>query len=128
MWDITGVPDPSILYSFVETPIFTKRITELASPETLEAIQADLLEDPERWPVVRGLHGARKGRVADPKSPRGKSGSYRYIYLYLPRAGRIHLLFLFGKNEQSDLSAAQTKAFGQIIARIKEEASHGQED
>ena len=122
------MPDSPVLYSFVETPIFTKRITELASPETLEAIQAELLEDPERWPVVRGLRGARKGRVADPKSPRGKSGSYRYIYLYLPHAGRIHLLFLFGKNEQSDLSPAQTKAFGQIIVRIKEEASHGQED
>lgn len=122
------MPDPPVLYTFVETPIFTRRITELASPETLEAIQAELIEDPERWPVVRGLRGARKGRVADPKSPRGKSGSYRYIYLYLPHAGRIHLLFLFGKNEQSDLSSAQTKAFGQIIARIKEEASHGQED
>lgn len=120
--------DLPVLYSFVETPVFTRRLTELASPETLEALQADLLEDPERWPVVRGLRGARKGRVADPKSPRGKSGSYRYIYLYLPLAGRIHLLFLFGKNEQSDLSPAQTKALGQVIAKIKEEASYGQED
>lgn len=117
------MPDPPILYSFVETPVFTRRIIELASPETLEAIQADLVEDPERWPVVRGLHGARKGRVADPRSPRGKSGSFRYIYLYLPHAGRIHLLFLFAKNEQSDLSPAQAKAFGQLVAKIKEEAS-----
>jgi hypothetical protein len=122
------MPDPPILYSFVETPIFTKRIIELASSETLEAIQAELIEDPVRWPVVKGLRGARKGRVADPKSPRGKSGSFRYIYLYLPHAGRIHLLFLFAKNEQSDLSATQAKAFGQLIAKIKEEASHGQED
>lgn len=122
------MPDPPVLYNFVETPIFTKRITEMASPETLETIQADLVEDPERWPVVKGLHGARKGRIADPKSIRGKSGSFRYIYLYLPHAGRIHLLFLFAKNEQSDLSPAQTKAFGQVIAQIKKEASHGQED
>jgi hypothetical protein len=117
-----------IYFSFVETSIFTKRITELASPETLEAIQADLIEDPERWPVIKGLRGARKGRVADPKSPRGKSGSFRYIYLYLPIAGRIYLLFLFAKNEQSDLSPAQAKAFAQVVERIKEEASHGQED
>lgn len=117
-----------IYFSFVETPIFTKRITELASPETLEAIQADLIEDPERWPVIKGLRGARKGRVADPKSPRGKSGSFRYIYLYLPIAGHIYLLFLFAKNEQSDLSPAQAKAFAQVVERIKEEASHGQED
>jgi hypothetical protein len=117
-----------VYYSFVETPIFSKRITELASPETLEAIQAELVEDPERWPVVKGLRGARKGRIADPKSPRGKSGSFRYIYLYLPRAGRIHLLFLFAKNEQSDLSPAQSKAFSKVIATIKEEASYDQEE
>ena len=120
--------EPPVYYSFVETPIFSKRITELASPETLEAIQAELVEDPERWPVVRGLRGARKGRIADPKSPRGKSGSFRYIYLYLPRAGRIHLLFLFAKNEQSDLSPAQSKAFSKVIATIKEEASYDQEE
>lgn len=117
-----------VYYSFVETPIFSKRVTELASPETLEAIQAELVEDPERWPVVKGLRGARKGRIADPKSPRGKSGSFRYIYLFLPRAGRIHLLFLFAKNEQSDLSPAQTKAFSKVIATIKEEASYDQEE
>lgn len=117
-----------VYYSFVETPIFSKRITELASPETLEAIQAELVEDPERWPVMKGLRGARKGRIADPKSPRGKSGSFRYIYLYLPRAGRIHLLFLFAKNEQSDLSAVQTKAFSKVIATIKEEALYDQEE
>jgi hypothetical protein len=122
------MPDPPALYSFGETSVFTRRITELASPEMLEAIQANLIEDPERWPVVRGLHGARKGRVADPKSPRGKSGSFRYIYLYLPHAGRIHLLFLFAKNEQSDLSPTQAKAFGQLVAKIKEEASRDQEE
>ena len=109
-------------YTFVETPIFSKRLTDLASPETLEAIQQDLVENPERWPIVRGLHGARKGRIADPKSPRGKSGSFRYVYLYLQHAGRIHLLFLFAKSEQSNLSPSQMKAFGQVIARIKEES------
>jgi len=106
-------------YTFVETPIFSKRLRELASPETLEALQA---ENPERWPIVRGLHGARKGRVADTKSGRGKSGSFRYIYLYLTHAERIHLIFLFAKNEQSDLSPAQTEALGKIIASIKREA------
>jgi hypothetical protein len=113
-----------IHYTFVETPVFTKRLAGLASRETLEAIQAELVEDPERWPMIRGLHGARKGRVADPKSARGKSGSLRYLYLYLPHAGRIYLLFLFAKNEQSNLTAAQAKAFGKVIVMIKEEASH----
>ena len=118
--------DP-VLYSFVETPVFTRRLTELASFETLAAIQADLLEDPERWPVVRGTHGARKGRVADPLSGLGKSGSFRYLYLYLERRGRIYLLFLFGKSEQANLSPAQTKVIAGLVDAIKEEADGREE-
>ncbi len=119
--------ESSVYYTFVETMTFSRRITELTSLETLQALQVELMEDPERWPMVRGLHGARKGRVADPKSAKGKSGSFRYIYLYLPHTGRIHLLFLFAKNEQSDLTPAQIKAFGKVVARIKEEAAYDQE-
>lgn len=118
------MPERPVLYEFVETPIFTKRIIELTSPETVESLQAELIEDPERWPMVRELHGARKGRIRDAKSRRGKSGSFRFIYLYLPHAGRIYLLFLFAKNEQSELTAAQVKAFGKVIANIKKEASN----
>lgn len=92
------------------------------SPEILEALQAELVENPERWPIARGLHGARKGRIADPKTGRGKSGSFRYIYLYLRHGERIHLIFLCAKNEQNNLSSAQTKALGEIIAAIKREA------
>ena len=128
MQEDSDTPERLVHYTFVETPIFSKRLRELASPETLEtletleALQAELVENPERWPIVRSLHGARKGRVADTKSGRGKSGSFRYIYLYLTHAGRIHLIFLFAKSEQSDLSPAQTEALGKIIASIKREA------
>jgi len=115
------MPERLVHYTFVETPIFSRRLRELASPDTLEALQAELVENPERWPVVRGLHGARKGRVADPKSGRGKSGSFRYIYPCLTRAERIHLIFLFAKNEQSNLTPAQTEALGRVIASIKRE-------
>jgi hypothetical protein len=44
--------------------------------------------------MVKGTHGVRKARVADPSSSRGKSGSYRYLYLYLEHVGRVHLLYL----------------------------------
>ena len=119
--------DDPVLYSFVETLVFTKRLTELASFETLAAIQADLLENPERWPIVRGTHGARKGRVADPLSRRGKSGSFRYLYLFLEHRGRIYLLFLFGKSEQANLSPAQTKVIAGLVDEIKEEADGREE-
>ena len=40
------MPERLVHYTFVETPIFSKRLGELASPETLEALQAELVENP----------------------------------------------------------------------------------
>lgn len=88
----------SIWFEFVESKIFSKQIRELAR-EIVITIQSDLVQNPERGDVVKGTHGVRKTRVADPTSSRGKSGSYRYLYLYLEHAGRIHLLYLFSKGE-----------------------------
>ncbi|MCG3161667.1 MAG: Toxin HigB-2 [Acidobacteria bacterium] len=108
------------LYTFIELPVFMRQLETLASLDTLYALQADLLEDPERWPVIKGAGGARKGRVADPKSSRGKSGSFRYIYLYLEHRGRIFLLLFFSKNEQANLSAEQIKQVAAVVEKIKE--------
>ena len=89
--------------------------------EVLSSIQADLIQNPERGNIVKGTHGVRKTRVADPGLQRGKSGSYRYLYLYLERAGRIHLLYLFSKGEQADLSAEQRRIIGRLSQEIKKE-------
>lgn len=107
------------LYTFIELPVFSRQLEALASFETLYAIQADLLADPERWPIIRGAGGARKGRIADPQSSRGKRGSFRYIYLYLEDRGRIFLLLFFSKNQQSNLSQEQLRQVASAIARIK---------
>lgn len=64
------------LFSFVETVVFSKQLDELASMETLYAIQSDLMADPERWPVIKGTNGARKGRIADPTISKGKSSVF----------------------------------------------------
>ncbi|MGH9937837.1 MAG: hypothetical protein ACREAM_16450 [Blastocatellia bacterium] len=114
--------DGDKLYTFYETPVFTDRLARFAGANVLPvlyAIQRDLLADPLRWPVVKGTGGARKGRVADPASDRGKSGSYRYLYLYLEHRGQIYLLFLFAKTAQADLSAEQKKEIAMLVEAIK---------
>lgn len=86
---------------------------------------SDLQSGRERKGWTQKQAGHRLGvsqRVADAKSGRGKSGSFRYIYLHLMHAERIRLIFLFAKHEQSDLSPAQTEGLGKIIASIKREA------
>ena len=109
-----------VWFEFVESKVFSKQVREL-SAVLLISIQFDLVQNPQRGDMVKGTHGVRKARVADPGSSRGKRGSYRYLYLYLEHAGRIHLLYLFSKDDQSDLSPEQTKIIGELSRQIRRE-------
>jgi hypothetical protein len=108
------------LYSFFETPIFMRQIEQRASMKVLFAIEDDLLKDPARGNIIRGTHGARKARIGDPDSRRGKRGSYRYIYAYFPGDHHIILLYLFAKNDTANLSAQVKKQLAQLMSEIKE--------
>ena len=110
---------PERLYSFLETPIFMRQLEQRASLKVLFAIEDDLLKNPERGYIIRGTHGARKARIGDPVSRRGKRGSYRYIYAYFPGYHHIILLYLFAKNDTADLSAQVRKQLAQLISQIK---------
>jgi len=109
-----------VWFEFIESKIFSKQVHQV-SREVVNVIQTDLVQNPARGAIVRGTHGVRKARVADPASGRGKSGSYRYLYLYLEHAGRIHLLYLFSKGEQADLSPAQRQMIGVLSQEIRKE-------
>ena len=111
---------PDTLYSFFETPVFMRQIEDRASMKVLFAIEDDLLKDRERGDVIPGTHGARKARIGDPDSRRGKRGSYRYIYAYFPGYHHIVLLYLFSKNDTADLSAQTKKQLAQLMSQIKE--------
>lgn len=110
---------PERLYSFFETPIFMRQIEQWASMKVLFAIEDDLLKNPERGDVIQGTHGARKARIGDPVSRRGKRGSYRYIYAYFPGYHHIILLYLFAKNDTADLSAKVKRLLAQIVSEMK---------
>jgi len=102
---------------------FTKRLLTLAkdhADDVLLEIENDLLENPERGPVIQGTAGVRKARVADPTRGKGKSGGFRYMYYYIERDGQIFLPMIFSKNEQADLTAQQKKLLTQAILGLRE--------
>lgn len=108
---------------FIESQSFTRRLAKLAgdsSDDVLRQLQSDLLQNPERGDVVRGLAGIRKARVSDPVRGKGKRGGYRYLHLYLKQRGHIHLLFLFGKDEQEDLTEEQRRSLRQMVVKLKQ--------
>ena len=97
---------------FIETPIFTKAITELLSDDEYSAFQKYLSENPESGDVIKGGSGIRKIRWS--LANRGKSGSMRVIYYYKIVNNQIFLIYVYTKKKKSDLSEQEKKLFGEI--------------
>ena len=98
---------------FVETKTFTARVLDLASQEEYHLLQLLLAERPDAGAVIPGTGGIRKLRWAG--SGRGKRGGLRYLYFWLPQGHIILMMFVFAKNEQSDLSPTQRAALKRLV-------------
>ena len=126
MANVHDQQEPDEWLSFVEAPTFVEQLAELAGTahqlDLLYRIQRELLLDPERGDLVKGLGGIRKARIADPRSKSGKSGGFRYLYLYFELRGRIHLLYLYSKREQADLDNEARKQLATLAAKLKQAA------
>ena len=91
---------------FVETSIFTERVTKLLTDEEYQDLQAVLAENPKAGDVIPGAGGLRKlrWRVAG----RGKRGGLRIIY-YCWSEKRLYMIFVYDKARQGDLTPEQLK-------------------
>ena len=107
------------LLTFVETTAFTKRISALGLEASLRGLQLELLDNPEAGDVEPGTAGLRKMRIGDPTRGKGKRGGARVHYLWLAHRGRVYLMFVYGKNEASTLTADQKKKLRAVVAQIK---------
>jgi len=106
-----------MLHAVIETPMASRRADALLSREERADLITALAADPLAGDVIVGLGGIRKLRFA-PKG-RGKSGAFRVIYYVLNGDRPILALLIYGKNEQSDLSAVQRKQFAALAAELK---------
>ena len=100
---------------FVETPIFTRRITDLISDARYAELQKQLVENPKAGPVVPGSGGLRKLRWSG--SGRGKRGGIRVIYYWYNGSEDFFMLLAFAKNEQEDLTTEQKRILRAVVAQ-----------
>ncbi len=113
------VGGPPELYLFVEIASFTDDWADLElDDDELRALEDEIARNPTRAPVVPG-GGARKLRRPDPIAGKGKSGSYRVLYAFLPVHGTILLIAAWPKSEREDLERDDYKAIAKAIARIQ---------
>jgi len=91
---------------FVETSIFTQRITRLLTDDEYHNLQAVLAATPKAGDVIPGAGGLRKLRWR--ASGRGKRGGLHVIY-YCWSEQRLYMVFAYDKTQQGDLTPEQLK-------------------
>ena len=98
---------------FVETPVFTTAIQRHLDDEQYRQLQIALMLRPEQGPVIRGSGGLRKVRWATTGA--GKRGGLRVISYWAPGDQTFYMVYAYGKSEQGDLTAAQTRQLRRIV-------------
>lgn len=69
--------------------------------------------------MVKGTGGMRKLRFSAPGSATGKRGAYRVFYLHLPQHGTVLELAVIAKTKRADLTEADRRILGDVVARLK---------
>ena len=102
------------MFSFIESPQFTKLVQDYLTDDDYAKLQQALIEDPEIGSVIRGSGGVRKLRWAAPG--RGKRGGYRVIYYLARPKGVVWMLTMYPNNVADSIPA-------HVLRQIKEEVT-----
>jgi hypothetical protein len=85
------------------TKRYEREARRLLTEAEVVAMESAIAADPEAHPVIAGTGGVRKARWS--RQSKGKSGGVRVIYYYWTADNEVYMLYVYSKNEQSDLDA-----------------------
>lgn len=95
------------LATVVETTAYLSKAERLLSEAERAAIVDMLAANPSLGVLIKGAPGVRKARIG--MEGRGKRGGGRIVYWFHSQAYPVVLLWLFAKNEASDLTSDQLR-------------------
>ena len=99
----------------IETPVFAKGVLKAPTDDEYRELQHFIAEHPKAGNIIPGSHGLRK--LGWTISGKGKWGGTKVIYYWLRPRDAILMLFVFKKNERSDLRKDQLKMLKAIAAK-----------
>lgn len=105
------------LLEFVYLNLFERTRKGVLTDAEMKEVEDELLANPRAGVVMGNTDGVRKLRAA--QEERGKSGSARVAYLYVPEQATVYFLIAFAKNVQGNLTAEQKKQLRALVAQIR---------
>jgi hypothetical protein len=105
---------------FIETPVFTKLITELLPDDSYRLLQDDIAKNPQAGDLIQAGGGIRKLRFALPG--KGKRGGARLIYYWQTSQHKTYMLLAYTKAKKDNLEPEQVAI---LKALVKELERHG---
>jgi hypothetical protein len=105
------------MLTVVETSAFARRAEKLLSIEEHEELVFYLALHPQSGDEIPGTGGVRKMRFA--ARGKGKSGGVRVIYYFFDEVNPLYAIYLYGKNEQVNLTPEQKKDVAAFAATLK---------
>ena len=110
----------SFLPTVVETSVFRRKAEKLLTGQEYDDLLLYLSMYYKAGDEIPGTGGVRKLRYAI--GGRGKSGGVRIIYYFYDEVNPILALFLYGKNEQANLTPSEKKLASSLASAMKAEA------
>lgn len=108
--------------SFIEVPMFTRKWHELGlTDENLRDLQNILLKDSKYGDNIQETGGLRKIRVPMDNKGKGKRSGARVLYVDIELKEKIYFINVYSKDEKTDLTPDEKKAFKAAIKILKEE-------
>ena len=101
---------------FIETPTFTRHVTQLLTDDEYRELQNELVEYPEHGDLIKGGGGIRKFRFA--LKGRGKSGGIRVIYYWIKDDHLIYLLVAYPKSRKDTLTDKETAVLREFVKEL----------
>lgn len=105
--------------TFIQTLQFSRRWDELGlNDDDLKLLESDILQDPEKYPIIRGTGGLRKARIPLDNN-KGKSAGARVCYVDFVFAETVYLITVYGKKEKDNLSSQERNEIKKYILELK---------
>lgn len=104
--------------AFIETSLFTRQITQLATDDELKELQRELIAFPNKGDLIQKTGGLRKIRMAT--GSKGKSGGVRVIY-FMATEEVVWLVMAYPKNIKDSLTDAEKSALKRLTQQLKNE-------